>query len=197
MQGIIYSCGAFQLRHTFYGLSTMATSSLSFVNQKLAYARALLKQASEISVPADSGVRLQLQATLDAVVFHLACGFTHYLREVAENYQVKDVEAVHDCSSLQAALAAIDKEPAEAAELSFLYQDTASWVGQMHSYYKSLWSRAPSGEQKRSQDNDSLIPVKIIEVSDGVREVDLDTVRAWERSFTTLISRQRETSSEY
>ena len=77
----------------------MANASLSRVNQKLAYARALLKRASVSGHPTSAAERLQLQALLDAVVFHLACGFHHYLREVAENYRVADVAEINDCSS--------------------------------------------------------------------------------------------------
>ena len=50
----------------------MANASLSRVNQKLAYARALLKRASVSGHPTSAAERLQLQALLDAVVFHLA-----------------------------------------------------------------------------------------------------------------------------
>lgn len=176
----------------------MANASLSLVNQKLAYARVLLKQASTSGLAATSMGRLQLQATLDAAVFHLVCGFDHYLREVAENYQVKDVEAIHDCSGLLSALAAIDKEPSEALELALLSQDPASWVGQMEHYYKSLWFTArPRKDNRAPQVDSDLIPVKAIPAIDDPREVDLDAVHAWERSFAALIARQRETSSEY
>ena len=69
----------------------MANSSLSLVNQKLAYARALIKQASPLSNSTTTSERLQLRALLDASVFHLMCGIHHYLREIAENYRVKNV----------------------------------------------------------------------------------------------------------
>lgn len=177
----------------------MANASLSRVNQKLAYARALLKKASASSRPTSAAERLQLQAIVDAVVFHLACGFHHYLREVAENYRVADVASINDCASLVAALAAIDKEPAEATELSLLADDSHSWLGQLQHYYQGLWSAPKDDPEHRDNDavSDNLIVVKILDGSDQDPGVDLEMLQQWENSFSSLIARQRETSSEY
>ena len=177
----------------------MANASLSRVNQKLAYARALLKIASVSGHPTSAAERLQLQALMDAVVFHLVCGFHHYLRELAENYRVADVAEINDCSSLVAALAAIDKAPAEATELTLLVDESNSWLGQLQRYYKSVWSVSKDDSEHRDNDaeSDNLIAVKILEGSDQDLDVDLEILRQWENAFSSLIARQRETSSEY
>ena len=177
----------------------MANLSLSLVNQKLAYARAMLKKAAALGVSTTAAEKLQLQAMIDAAVFHLMCGFNHYLREVAETYQVKDVAMVNDCASLWAALGVIDKEPAEALELQLLAGDNSSWLGQLQRYYQGLWL-APKADQERrdkEEEQENLIAVKVIDASDDDQEVGLEVIQSWEVSFVAMIVRQRETSSEY
>ena len=177
----------------------MANSSLSLVNQKLAYARATLKEAAFPEGGAIATKKLQQQALLDAAVFHLMCGFNHYLREVAETYQVKEVATVNDCASLWAALSAMDKEPAEALELQLLAGDNASWLGQLQRYYQSLWAtpKAEPEHRGKEEEQENLIAVKVIDVVDETQEVDLEVIQSWAASFSAMVARQRETSSEY
>lgn len=176
----------------------MANSSLSLVNQKLAYARALIKQASPLSDTTTTSERLQLRALLDASVFHLMCGIHHYLREIAENYRVKNVGTIEDTAGLLAALAAIDKEPSEATELSFLLQDSSSWLSQMQNYYARLGSFVEVEVKTQVKGVDeNLIAVREIPAADVAQEPDWNMVNEWEGAFTQLIARQRETSAEY
>lgn len=174
----------------------MANPSLSLVNQKLAYVRAALKEAA---VPGGGAKKLQQQAMLDAAAFHLMCGFNHYLREVAETYQVKDVAMINDCASLWTALSAMDKEPAEALELQLLAGDNASWLGQLQRYYQNLWATPKAEPEHRGKEEEqgNLIAVKVIDVVDETQEVNLDVIQSWAESFSAMVARQRETSSEY
>lgn len=157
----------------------------------------LLKTLSA-GAPTNSAQRLHHSAILDAVVFHLMCGYQNYLRELAENYRVVNFSLIDSEASLLSALDLIGKVPSEAVELSNLRHQPSSWLTQLHSYYESLWLASDLGPPVNKASPENVIPlVSLDEESFTHPRVQLEQVTVWEKAFSELIARQRETSCEY
>jgi len=166
----------------------MANLSLTRVNQKLMQTKHLLQV-----VNVDSLAPVHLNALLEGAAFHLICAYQHYLREIAETYNLKNVVALRSEDDLIGAFEAAKKYPAEAEELVTLRKDGKSWLVQLQSYYDSLW-RLPVASENRDADN--LISLVNMDSADAV-EVDLAVIQGWQRDFVALVMRQRETSAEF
>lgn len=173
----------------------MPITSLSLVNQKLAHARALVRAVSISSIPDNATEHLTQQALLDGAVFHLVCGYQHYLRELAENYRVKNLDSVKDEKTLADVLAELGKESAEVVELALIKDAVDSWLSQLQRYYQQLWALPLDVSDNHNLKSDTLIPLVVLD--DVTRGVTLQQVEAWEKSFSTIIARHRETSAEY
>jgi len=166
----------------------MANLSLTRVNQKLMQAKQLL-----LVVDADSLPPVHVNALLEGAAFHLICAYQHYLREIAETYGLKNVVVLRSEDDLIGAFQAAKKYPVEAEELVTLRKDAKSWLVQLQSYYDSLW-RLPVVNENRDADNlINLVNVDSVDLID----VDLGGVQGWQRDFTALVLRQRETSAEF
>lgn len=173
----------------------MAITHMSLVNQKFAYAKATL---GLLTTTGDMG-RLPQQALIDACVFHLVSAYRFYLRELAENYRVKNLASIDNIQQLINALAAIDKTPSEATELVTLEAAAGSWLAQLLVYFDSLQQSPAVVKEPKAFASDLLIPVVNISdtpsapsaapTAEGLREA-MD-------NFRQLIQRQRETSAEY
>jgi hypothetical protein len=173
----------------------MPITSLSLVNQKLAHARALVRAASTLSIPGNAAERLTQQALLDGAVFHLVCGYQHYLHELAENYRVKNLSSVKDEKTLSDALAELGKESSEVVELALIQGAADSWLSQLQRYYHQLWALPLDESDNHNIKSATLIPLVVLD--DVTRSVTLQQVEVWEKSFSTIITRHRETSAEY
>ena len=173
---------------SFFGFKPMANLSLTRVNQKLMQAKQLLQV-----VDVNSLTPIHLNALLEGAAFHLMCAYQHYLREIAETYGLKNVVSLRSEDDLIGAFEAAKKYPAEAEELLALRKDAKSWLLQLQGYYDSLW-RLPVVNEKR--DSDNLISLVNMDSVDLI-EVDLGVIQGWQRDFTALALRQRETSAEF
>ncbi|WP_027330923.1 DUF6586 family protein [Marinimicrobium agarilyticum] len=169
----------------------MAASSLTLVNQKLAYCRALMKLVQSESVPKRADDRLRRQALLDAGAFHLLCAYRHYLRELAEHHTVADTSRILTEQDLLQALDRLGKTSFEARELQALSEDAQSWLSGLHNAYHSFW-QPPVAE--------SLQRIEVVDLDSpagAARQVSRENLEAWYRAFNDLVERQRETSAEY
>lgn len=166
----------------------MANLSLTRVNQKLTQAKLLLQREDEAALSP-----VHRNAILEGAAFHLVCAHQHYLRELAENYGVKNVVAVQSEQDLIAAFDTVKKYAVEALELSGLRKQPTSWLSQLQAYYDSLW-RIPV--RSEGQQGDNLI--RLVD-ADTVNqpEIDFELVRSWQSQFAALVVRQRETSAEF
>ncbi len=163
----------------------MATTSLSLVNQKLTQARLLLHMAGQ----ADDAV--EHRALLDGALELLACGYAHYLREIAESYRVQSLPSIRDEQSLLSALADSGKSPSEAQELAQLSSLKGSWVSDLHIARARHWSPpVPARDTKPGL-------INVVDLDAASSPPTLDTLNGWYRAFNDLILRQRETSAEY
>ncbi len=169
----------------------MAVPSLTLVNQKVAYCRALLKLLAREGEPANANERLRQQALLDGGAFHLLCAHRHYLRELAENYSVPDAGRIATEQDLLDTLERFGKNPAEARELLNLRVDPDSWVSDLQDAYASCWEASGAAPVARIQ-------VVDLEAPEGARgKVTLARLTQWFGAFNELVERQRETSAEY
>ncbi len=169
----------------------MAAPSLTLVNQKVAYCRALLKLLSREAEPANANERLRQQALLDGAAFHLQCAYRHYLRELAENYTVPDAGRIATEQDLLDTLERFGKNPAEARELLNLRSDSDSWVCALQSAYDGCWASSSAAPAARIQ----VVDLEAPEGAPG--KITLARLNRWFTAFNELVERQRETSAEY
>lgn len=163
----------------------MANLSLTRVNQKLGQAKALLQQPEGASLP-----EVHQQSLIEAVSFHLVCAYQHYLRELAENYGLKNASGITTAAELAKILEAAGKHPAEAEELCQL-RDEQGWLADLHNFYESLW-RTPKLAVLQPE---GLINLVDIEAHPPVASLKLASY--WHGNFVALVRRQRETSAEF
>ncbi len=176
--------------------SNMAITHISLVNQKLAYVKAL----EALLVADEHGLsRLQQQALIDACVFHLVSAYRFYLRELGENYRVKNLALINNIEQLIIALNAIDKSPSEAAEIAMLEAEAESWLASLLSYYDLLQQSPVAVKEAKAFPSDGLIQVVDLTETPSTSASPLTThhITAALNSFRHLIQRQRETSAEY
>jgi len=166
----------------------MANLSLTRVNQKLMQAKLLLQSAEGQGLTA-----VQLHAILEGAAFHLVCAYHHYLREIAETYNLKNAIALRTEADLVTAFETAKKYPAEAEELVSLRKEPASWLAQLQVYYDFLW-RTPvistTGQET------GLISLVDEDKAEAVA-VNLERLTQWQRQFVELVIRQRATSAEF
>lgn len=175
----------------------MAVTYLQAVNQKLAFARALLKALDTDMLPANAGERLRQQALEEAVLFQLVGGYRHYLRELAQNYGVREPQPIATENDLQAALAAIGKMPNEASELSLMRSEPNSWVSRMQRRYEACWQlpAGPAEAVREAQVSPGLI--QVAQIDEPADALDGELLRRWLEAFQAMVERHRETSAEY
>lgn len=171
----------------------MSQTSLAMVNQKLAYSRATMALLDGLSDATNASQRLQHQALLDAGAFHLLCAYSHYLRELGENYALPNVLRIMTEDDLQQALAKQGKEPAEIRELQQLRHHSDSWLAELNASYQACWTLS----EPVSTALEGRIAVMNLDAPAVARPVTRERLRHWYSELTELIARQRETSSEY
>lgn len=155
------------------------------VNRRLASARVIL---TELSTSPKRTAFTEL-ALLEAALFQLCCGYTHYLRELCAYYGVTQLEAIDTEAQAQQALQQLGKQPAEVAELCLLAQRPDAWLGQLLSSYRACWqlaNRSPS---------DGLIPVQRLEEG-AAGELTQGLLQQWLAELTATIERHRQSSVE-
>lgn len=171
----------------------MPNTSLTMVNQKLAYCRATRAMAEGLPEATHAGQRLQLQALLDAGAFHLLCAYRHYVRELGENYVLPRVTEINSEDDLEKALAAQGKTPVEIRELQQLRRDPNSWLAQLQASYQACW-QLPVG---RPGGSEAFIQAVDLDAPAAPQPVTVDTLNTWYRAFNELVARQRESSTEW
>lgn len=177
----------------------MSISHLSLVNQKLAYASAVVALLNTPNCDAKIGSRLQQQALVDAVVFHIATALHFYLRELADHHHLKNLSAIYSVQDLAAILQQADRASSESSELLSLVQTRGTWLNQLTLYYHQL-SRSPEKpEEKKAFGHENLIELVELTDTEDLPALHLtpELLTNWLDSFRALVIRQRETSAEY
>lgn len=169
----------------------MAASSLSLVNQKLAYCRALMRMVQQDSEAEGVDNRFLRQGLLEGAAFHLLCAYRHYLRELAENYEAPDSSYIGTEDDLLEVLNRQGRDPAEARELKHLRTDPESWLSELQASYHACWQKSDRSKGKRIQVLDLDAPEPAVTV------VSWEALQRWYSAFNTLIERQRDSSAEW
>lgn len=175
----------------------MSVNSLSLVNQKLAYARALLALVQGQGTNEKAADALQRKALLDATVSHLVCGYQHYLRELAEGLRVKSSGSVKAERDLVGALTEIGKTSSEADELLALRIKDDSWLANLYRSYEQQWAMTAKPSASRAATDENLIGAVAIDQSLETTEASVTNVMLWYNALVDVIQRQRETCAEY
>ena len=172
----------------------MANLSLTRVNQKLNQAKLI---AQDVQV--DNLAPIALSAVVEAVAFHLMCAYQHYLRELAEIYGLKMASTISSETDLKIAFEAAKKYPVEVNELIELRNDRHSWLGQLSSYYNSLWLPPKIRAQypKEEELTSTLIAAVSIDTETELSELTLASVQQWQVEFSSLVTRHRQTNAEF
>ncbi|WP_339898669.1 DUF6586 family protein [uncultured Gilvimarinus sp.] len=157
------------------------------VNRRIASARVILAElAGAERTP------FARQALLEAALFHLYCGYNHYLRELCAYYGVKSVASIKSASDAALALKRLDKQPAEMSEISELAARPDSWLSQLAAGYQACWA-SDSGADAAA---DNLIQVHHLD--DQVLEaLDESLLVQWLAQMQALVERHRQSTTEY
>ncbi|MEH6616742.1 MAG: DUF6586 family protein [Porticoccus sp.] len=157
---------------------------LSAVNQKLYFSKLLLGQ-----LQSDSNGSTQLDEVLcQSALYQLACGYHHYLCEIATTYQFKSPESISSVEGLTSCLASINKHPGEAQEISNLEANPDSWLYQMLFAYEQL-SGLP--QQKAKTVESSQIAVMQVDQQGEGLTLGKKQLRRWYENFEEMIDRHR------
>ena len=174
----------------------MSISHLSLVNQKLAYAGAIIRLMGGSTAEPKAGHKLEQQALGDAAIFHLVTGLKFYLRELAEHHRIQNLSAINSAQELTAALQLIDRVSADSAELLTLVQTSDTWLNQLLSYYERLSKSPTKPKEKKAFEQKNLIELTEVEELPTL-QLSPELLILWLDSFRALVIRQRETSAEY
>lgn len=175
----------------------MPVTCLSLVNQKLAYARALLNLAQVQDSDDTAKSRLLQRALFDAVVVHLVCAYQHYLRELGESYRIKQLSLIKSEQDLIAVFSEQGKTSSEIDELLQLKADRTSWLARLFNSFEQQSALPHPSVQIAPASDENLI--SLVEINESSNEVaaNLGDLAQWQQQFIALIQRQRETSAEY
>lgn len=173
----------------------MANLSLTQVNLKIQMAR------RQIALATAAEGKIERQASMESALFLLLNAYQHYLRELAENYHLKNIKDIQSSDQLLAAFQIANKVPAELNELLVLANDKTSWLAQMQSAYASLWSMPLNpvrGYDEVVREADSQL-IQLMPVSADLASASLQiaNVEQWVDAFVDTVKRQRLTSAEF
>jgi hypothetical protein len=166
------------------------STHISAVNQKLLFARQLLRGLDRDSSSASSHL---IAATAQSVAVQLHQAWLWHCRNIAEGYKLRDLESVIDGDSLVAQLAKQGKCPGEATELQSLQQDSGSWLSELLTAHQNIYLLPVV--RKAEIDVDRLPMIAL----DGPAVVEWSVERAhiWLQALQELIDRHREMMIEF
>ena len=167
------------------------STHISAVNQKLVFARQLLRM---LDIKGSSGNSShQIAATAQSVAVQLHQAWLWHLRNIGEGYKLQDLESVTDGDSLVALLAKQGKCPGEAVELQTLQHDSMSWLSELLLAHKNIYLLPVV--RKAEMDVDRLPMISL----DGpaVVEWTAEAAQLWLQSLEELIDRHREMTIEF
>jgi hypothetical protein len=179
--------------------SIMSTSHLQLVNQKLAFANAIITILAALPAHLTTAEKLQQQALKDSAVFHLVTALHFYLRELAESHRIANLRAINSIQDLVAALSKIDKVSSEVLELAEIEQVANSWLSQLTRYHAQLLFSPVKAKERKAFGRENVIEAIELTAADEEASFALTTeiLEFWLANFRSLIARQRETSAEY
>ena len=166
------------------------STHISAVNQKLVFARQLLRMCNAGGSTVTSH---QIAATAQSVALQLHQAWFWHCRYIAEGYKLADLESVTDGDSLVALLAKQGKCPGEATELQTLQHDPGSWLSELLRAHQNIYLLPVV--RKAEMDADRLPMISL----DGpaVVEWTIERAQLWLQSLEELIDRHRDMMVEF
>ncbi len=158
---------------------------VTVVNQRHYFARLLLEKCH----PAEDPHGHAGQALTQSAVYQLEAAYRSHLRAIAFEYRCADPENIVTVQHLVSALRAVDKHPAEAAELDNLEGDDQSWLFALLTAHAALTGSravdAAAGIEK--------LGISLKDVTNGREQgLSADRVEEWLSAFDELVNRHRE-----
>ncbi|WP_052481123.1 DUF6586 family protein [Gilvimarinus agarilyticus] len=157
------------------------------VNRRIASVRVILAELS-----GTERTPFAQQALLESGVFHLYCGYTHYLRELCAYYGVKSVATISSAADALEALTRQDKQPAEISEINELAGQPDSWLSQLAANYEACWA-SESGAEVAA---DNLIQVHQLDER-ALESLSETLLKQWLGQMQELVERHRQSTTEY
>lgn len=174
----------------------MSRNSSSLVNQKLAFARYLLRQSRQVADSAEA--KLHKNALLEAAIGHLACAYRHYLHELAGYYQLKAVNRFTDEADIMACLVEEGRQGGDLQRLQELRQTPSSWLHELLAAYQASWQAPPDEPVKKAfvTGADTAERIVLVELlPDPEEELDRK-VAHWCEAFGAMVTDWRQTAFE-
>jgi hypothetical protein len=171
-------------------------SYLSAVNQKLLFARKLIKLV-DVNHSAFQDQHLCV-AMAQSITLHLGSAWAWHLQDVASNYKVKDPSIIHSVDDLAQSLLADGKQPAESTELKQLFYSDDSWANNMLYAYSQLSSLPII--RKAQMDTDRLPMLSLDDASNAKRKAvdwELELALNWSKQMNELVERHRDMMIEF
>ncbi len=174
----------------------MSSVYITRTNQKLYFARLHLDQLKSAESGAGWSKHALVESFNESVLFHMACAYASFIREIAEVYRLK-ADTIDDLEQLEHALSEQGLEAPEAKELLQLNQND-SWLAQMLGAYQACWSAAER-EQARSSGHGSLSEIHVVQVNPDHAEEQavIEQLDQWMTDFRNLVERHRESMKEW
>ena len=170
----------------------MAESITSAVNQKLHFARLMLKEAERIGSAEGSGKRSASQskalytANTEACLFHLAGAYRRFLQEIAQGNQL----AFEPVSSASLLCEAMEKQGVANAGIAMLFEmEQNSWLSDCLNMAEQLTNGVIPAAVKSTSDPLSLTN---IEQKHDAEAVSLTLCKSWLVNMKELIDHIRE-----
>ncbi len=174
----------------------MASVYISRTNQKLYFCRLHLDQLKSAEHSAGWSKHALVESYMESVLFHLACAYSSFLREIAEVYRISP-ENVDTLEQLEQALSDQGLEAPEAKELVQL-ASSDSWLSQLLAAYQACWT-AEEREQAQRSPHASLSEIHVVQVNpDHTEECEvIEQLEQWLVAFRELVERHRESMKEW
>ncbi len=171
------------------------SNHLSLVNQKFGFATAALSLSDDFS---DSNQQFQRQALYEASLLHLYTAFHFYLRELAENNGVKNLEAISSLKQLYSSLHELGRCPSEVVELQELEAQEGSWLRDFLQYHLQIFKSPSKKVEKKAFGAENFIElVDLSLIESAHKALNSELLINWIGEFKALVLRQRQTGAEY
>lgn len=163
------------------------SSYLSMINQKLLFARLLVKELDQ------GGENPHRQkALVESVVFQLRLAYHFHLQEIAANYQCRQPALVADIAALSQQLTDINKWPSEAQEMQSLLDTRSSWLAGLLRGYSNCFEAGEAQSRQDSAPSTESISLRQLPDTPESTELEPDRVVLWLQALAEMIERHRE-----
>ncbi len=174
----------------------MSNIYISRTNQKLYFSQLHLDRLKSALDSSDWSKHVLIESYNESILFHLACGYRSFLREIAEVYRLEGSK-IETVEQLADGLAEQGLEAPEVKELMCL-EEGDGWLVQLLRAYDACW-QAEGRDQAISTPHSSLSEIHVVQVNPDHTEEDqvIAQLEQWLNAFRELVGRHRESMVEW